>query len=269
MQRWNGASERTLELGAWPSPQRVDDLDFPHALSGTAGEVTIQITRTVRRGFYADSTATPGGKSHPVIEGEHSVLRQYLLAIEAAREAIYLENQAFLAPELIEALERALARGVEAVVVVPGVASNLVRAGLRDPRLAPTVRKIVELGAHPRFTLAALAASRPSGRFDEIYVHSKAAIVDDAWATIGSTNLANRSFFGDTELNASFWDRDSVRGFRHALLSAHHGSELRVGSGEALRRLRARALENRARKQAGEALEGFSYALDAGVWAAP
>ena len=27
VQRWNGASEQALALGAWPAPDRVDDLD--------------------------------------------------------------------------------------------------------------------------------------------------------------------------------------------------------------------------------------------------
>ena len=47
-----------------------------------------QITRTVRRGFYQDDTPTPGGRPFPVAEGEHSVFDQYVVALDAAREAL-------------------------------------------------------------------------------------------------------------------------------------------------------------------------------------
>jgi phosphatidylserine/phosphatidylglycerophosphate/cardiolipin synthase-like enzyme len=267
VQRWNGASERELDLGAWPSPAEVDDLPFPHQVSPPAGQVPVQLTRTVRRGFYRDATPTPGGKSLAVVEGEQSVLRQYLLSIDAAREGIYLENQAFLSLDVTASVERALARGVEVLVVVPGLVPGFLRAAVAEPRLAPTLRRVAALGAHPRFTLAALAASRAGGRYDEVYVHTKAAIVDDAWATIGSTNLANRSFYGDTELNAAFWHPDTVTAFRRELLGAHHGDPLDAyGLAAALRAFRARALENRERRERRAPLEGFAYALDPAVW---
>jgi phosphatidylserine/phosphatidylglycerophosphate/cardiolipin synthase-like enzyme len=48
-------------------------------------------------------------------------------------------------------------------------------------------------------------------------VHSKLALVDDAWCTIGSTNVAERSFHQDTELNASLWHAPTVRALRSEL----------------------------------------------------
>ena len=39
-------------------------------------------------------------------------------------------------------------------------------------------------------------------------------MVDDAWGTIGSTNLIFSSFQGDTEMNVSFWDPGVARTFR-------------------------------------------------------
>ncbi len=267
VQRWNGASERGLELGAWPSAERVGDLDFPHQESAIAGDVPVQITRTVRRGFYRDDTPTPGGKPFPIVEGDYAVYKQYLAAIDAAQEAVYFENQAFLAPEIIEAVERAVLRGVEVAALVPGQTSALVRAGLEAPGLAATVERIVRLGERDNFDLLALAAGRSPGVYDEVYVHTKAAIVDDRWATIGSTNIGNRSFFGDTEMNASFWHPETVRSFRAELLSAHHGSDLGpLNFATSLRELRSRAAANRRRKEAGAPLEGFTYALDLAAW---
>jgi phosphatidylserine/phosphatidylglycerophosphate/cardiolipin synthase-like enzyme len=267
VQRWNGASERHLPLGAWPAPEYVGDLEFPQWPSERAGEVTAQLTRTIRRGFYHDDTPTPGGFSFPVKEGEASAFKQYLLAIEAAREAIYLENQFFISPEVLERIEAALQRGVEVVVVVPGVPSNLVREARRAPTLAVTFARLAGLSQSKRFTLAGLAASRGNGVYDEIYVHSKAAIVDDVWATVGSTNIANRSFFGDTELNVSFWHHESVRSFRSNLLSAHltvDTSHLEFTA--ALITFRKQAEENRHRREKRAPLVGFAYALDPKTW---
>src|SRR5439155_924950 len=89
-------------------------------------------------------------------------------------------------------------------------------AARRDPRAAALFAQLATLGRHPRFTLAGLAASLGGGRYQDVYVHAKAALVDDAWATIGSTNVASRSFYADTELNASLWDPGTARGLRCA-----------------------------------------------------
>ena len=158
-------------------------------------------------------------------------------------------------------------RGVEVAALVPGQSSALVRAGLEAPHLAPTVERLVRLGERDNFALLALAASREPGAYDEVYVHTKAAIVDDRWATIGSTNIANRSFFGDTEMNASFWHPETVRSFRTELLSAHHGGDLgALDFPTSLRELRSRAVAIRRRKESGALLEGFTYALDLAAW---
>jgi phosphatidylserine/phosphatidylglycerophosphate/cardiolipin synthase-like enzyme len=199
--------------------------------------------------------------------GEQGVLHQYLAAINAAREAIYLENQAFAQPDLFAAVDAALGRGVRVLVMVPGVPSLMVTAGRKSPGGAALFAKLAALGRQPGFTLAGLAASREASVYEDVYVHTKVAIVDDVWATIGSTNLANRSFFGDTELNASFWHAETARGFRSELLSAHHGDDLsRLSFADALDVFAARARENASRRAAGRPLEGFSFAIDAATW---
>ena len=269
VQRWNLASERAMPLGAWPTPERVDDLAAPDKESPLAGDVTVQLTRTVRRGFYDDDSAPPGGRRFAVSGGEQGVLRQYLVAIEAAREGVYFENQAFAQPDVFAAVDAALARGVRVVAVVPGTPSMLVKLGRRSPGGAALFDALGALGRRDGFTLAGLAATRGPGEYEDVYVHTKVAIVDDVWATIGSTNLANRSFFGDTELNASFWHEETARSFRNELLSAHHGADLSALSfAGALDAFAARARENAARRASGGPLEGFGFALDASRWGA-
>lgn len=267
VQRWNGASERSAETGAWPSTHAASDLAFPHAVSPERGDVVAQLTRTVRRGFYRDETATPAGKPFSIASGEHSVFNQYVAAIDAAREGVYLENQGFLSPEIIAAVERALERNVEVSLVVPATIQGLFLAIRNAPHLESHVEKILELADRPNFTIASLAVNRGAGRCEDVYVHTKSAIVDDVWATIGSTNFINRSFFGDTELNLSFWGTQPVSLFRKAILSLHHGASLHdLGLAPALRAFRDRALDNRDRKELGEPLDGFAHMLSAASW---
>ena len=268
VQRWNGASERDLLLGAWPAPERVDDLPFPERLSPEAGEVPLQLSRTLRRGFYEDDTPPPGGRRTSPAAGECAVLRQYVAAVEAAREAIYFENQLFVQPDLFDALEGAMDRGVRVLALVPMRPSELVVLARKSPRGASQFARLARLAAHPEFAFTGLAVQRGAAP-EPVYVHSKVAIVDDTWATIGSTNIANRSFFGDTELNVSFWHAETVRRFRVDLLSAHHGGDLdSLSMADALAAVAARAQQNRRRGARGEPIQGHVSVLDAETWAA-
>jgi phosphatidylserine/phosphatidylglycerophosphate/cardiolipin synthase-like enzyme len=263
VQRWNQASDRAEPGGVWPGPAAAGPLAFPARLSRPAGPVPVQITRTVLPGRYTDGTAAPGAKPFLVAGGEASVLEQYLAAIAAARSSLYLENQAIGSPAVVDALEAALRRGVEVVFLAPGNAHPAFVEARKEPRAAFFFEKLAQLGRHENFTLAAIAASSAGGRYDEIYVHSKLALVDDAWCTIGSTNIAERSFHQDTELNASFWHPESVRALRQELLLEHLG----VDTGDlddrgALRAFHRIARSNRDRRTSRQPLGGLAYALD-------
>jgi phosphatidylserine/phosphatidylglycerophosphate/cardiolipin synthase-like enzyme len=267
VQRWNEASERDRPGGCWPDPGA--NLAFPSRLSPPAGAVAVQITRTVRPGLYRDATPAPGARSWPIAEGEKSIREQYLAAIDAARDTIYLENQLLGSPEMLAGLDAALGRGVEVVLLVPSVPIPQVRAARTDPRLAPLFAQLAALGRHPGFTLAGLAAWRGPGRYEDIYVHAKAGLVDEGWATIGSANLANRSFHGDTELNASFWHVETVRALRGALLAEHLGVDTAsLAERAAFRLYREVAYANRERRARGEPLQGLAVALDPGDYGA-
>jgi phosphatidylserine/phosphatidylglycerophosphate/cardiolipin synthase-like enzyme len=263
VQRWNEASERSLPDGTWPGPEQAAALPFPTFVSAPAGDVPVQISRTIMAGLYSDDTATPGGKPFAVADGEKSALEQYLSAISAAREAIYVEDQAIASPVVVDALREALERGVEVVFLVPGIPHPEFAKARRNPRAAPFFEKLAELGSFSNFTLAAIAGSRDGGRYDEVYVHAKIMLVDDAWATIGSTNLADRSFHKDTELNASFWHAETVGALRVALFSEHLARDTSGQSArQALLAFAELARANLARRTRGEPLEGLAYAVD-------
>ena len=60
VQRWNEASDRDQPDGLWPETSNNGDLAFPDRAAPPAGEVAVQIQRTVRRGQYTRRHAGPG-----------------------------------------------------------------------------------------------------------------------------------------------------------------------------------------------------------------
>lgn len=147
-------------------------------------------------------------------------LKQRERAIEAARSTITIENQALPVPAIARRLEAALQRGVQVVLLVPAEPEDWVRTARRDPARSALFEAVEALDRYEAFMLAGLVVpDGGSGR--AIYVHAKAMLVDDAWATIGSCNLHANSLGGHSELNASVWDETVVRALRCELLAEH------------------------------------------------
>ena len=268
VQRWNEASERGSASGVWPDAAAAGDLPFPTAASAPCGDVPVQIVRTVRAGLYRADTPTPGGEAFAVADGETSARDHYLAAIAGARRSLYLEQQFLASPEVLLAIEEALGRGVEVVILMPGDPMQQVRDARRDPRYAPLFEHLGTLARFPHFTLAAPVVTGPNGAAQEVYVHAKVGLVDDAWATVGSTNIATRSFYGDTELNASFWHEEAVRALRGELLREHLGAETGgLDDRAALRLFREIAQANRTRHARGEPVQGLAVAIDPAEYA--
>jgi cardiolipin synthase len=263
VQRWNEASDRAATDGAWAN-DASDDLAFPERVSPTAGPSRVQIQRTVRAGLYADGRPCAGGQVHDIAAGELAIAEQYRLAIAAARRSIYIENQTVFDPDVLGALHAALDRGVEVVALTPAEAYGELRAARQRPESRSLFDQLAALGAHDRFALVGIAGADAEGRRHNIYVHAKVMLVDDAWMTIGSCNIARRSFFGDIEINASIWDPLAVRALRRALLAEH----LDIDTGQmddrsALALYRGIAAENRVRRDAGQGdWQGLAFTLD-------
>jgi phosphatidylserine/phosphatidylglycerophosphate/cardiolipin synthase-like enzyme len=262
VQRWNEASDRDRADGCWPDRDAASDLPFPVRLAPPAGDAPVQITRTVRAGRYTCELPAPGAAPFPLAGGEASVLEQYLTAIDAAREGIYVENQFLASVPVLGRLAAAVQRGVEVIVVLPGLPMAAVRAARAEPRAAPFFDALAALGMRPNFTLAALAATDGAGRHD-VYVHAKIMLIDDAWATIGSTNVMTRSFHADTELNASVWHPPTVRALRRSLLREHTGIDTgAMDLSNALQAFVEAAAVHRDRHARGLPTSGLAYAID-------
>src|SRR5258706_348196 len=164
VERWNGASERARDDGVWPPAGASDDLTVPPSETPACGDVVVQIARTIRG-------------------GERSILEQYVNAIDAARSAIYAENQLPLSPTIFARLDAALGRGVEVVLLVPRSPLDVVRQARRNPKGAPIFDALAGLGRHERFTMAGLVMTDAPGAYRDGYVHAQTAIVDDESAT--------------------------------------------------------------------------------------
>jgi cardiolipin synthase len=120
-------------------------------------------------------------------EEPYSLIYATLLsAIESAESSVHLTNAYFVPdPQLLAALEAAAGRSVDVKLILPSQTDSwlVFHAGRRYyDRLLRAGVKIYE------------------GRGG--ILHSKTALVDGVWATVGSTNLDWRSFLHNYELNA-------------------------------------------------------------------
>jgi phosphatidylserine/phosphatidylglycerophosphate/cardiolipin synthase-like enzyme len=269
VQRWNEASDRAEADGCWPDASSQDDLAFPDRESRPAGDAVVQIQRTVRRDRYRNGHPVPGGRSFEIEAGELSIVDQYRQAIEAAQQTIYIEDQAIGSPEIVDRLHGALERGVDVTFLVPIDVNEEMAAGRNRPESKAFFDSLAALGDHDHFLLAGIV-SQGSGAaaYHHVYVHAKIALIDDAWCTIGSANIGARSFYGDTELNASIWHAETVRALREELLLEHldrHTGGLDDRAAFAQYREIARA--NALRRSRGERLEGMALALDPATYA--
>jgi phosphatidylserine/phosphatidylglycerophosphate/cardiolipin synthase-like enzyme len=221
VQRWNEASERLEPDGTWGVHGALS-LGFPTALPAVSGTARVQIQRTVHAGRSRNPQGTVGAPDFDIAAGERTNLSQYLLAIHAARQTIYLEHQAFNVPEIIGGLHEALQRGVAVILVLPDTTDPALTGRSREQ--SSVLREIsARLEAHRGLTLCGLAGLGNDGRRAPVHVHSKVLLVDDVWVSMGSANAHHHSMFGNAELNAAVYSPEDVRSFRVALFAEHLG----------------------------------------------
>ena len=265
VQRWNEASERHATDGRW-GLDADRDLAFPDRVAAAIGSTVAQVQRTIHPGRYTNSFPTPGHAPFALADGEFSNRDQYLQAIRAARQYIYLENQAISTRPILEELVAAVNRGVAVVLVVPMMANSIESPA--DRRGESFREERCALAGTPHFTLAGLAGRDANGTRQPVHVHAKLMIVDDVWATAGSCNLHRYSLYGNSELNIAFADAVAVRALRCELLAEHLGQDTSALDGRsALRVLRTVAEQNADRERSGNSdWEGIIRAMDPLRW---
>jgi cardiolipin synthase len=103
-----------------------------------------------------------------------------------ARKRLFIQNPYFLPePEAIDALKRAVARGVDVRVMVPSAAASDM--------------PIVQHAAHRNFEKL-LACGVRIFEYDRCLLHQKVMTVDGIWSAIGSANFDDRSFETNDEI---------------------------------------------------------------------
>jgi cardiolipin synthase A/B len=113
----------------------------------------------------------------------------FQMLIEGAVREIDVSTPYFLPDRALRrALVRAAQRGVRVRVIVPGRHSDQRLVRLASRRL---YRELLEAGVR-------IHEYRPA------MTHVKALMVDDTWAVIGTTNIDNRSFEHNDEVNVAF-----------------------------------------------------------------
>ena len=120
-------------------------------------------------------------------EEPYSLIYATLLsAIGSAETSVRITNAYFAPdPQLLAALIAAAARGVEVTLILP----------------AHTDSQLVFHAGRSHYTRLLQAGVKIFERRG-VVLHSKTALVDGVWATVGSTNLDWRSFLHNHELNA-------------------------------------------------------------------
>jgi cardiolipin synthase len=171
-------------------------------LQGAFAENWLEATGIVLGGdAYFPRPLRPPGDAHAQVirsspaGGGFAMYTAFLLAISSARRSIYLTNPYFVPDLAMEtALVRAVQRGVRVVALVPGrIDHNLVRQVSRGG-----FGRMLEAGVEIYEYRAAL-------------LHAKTMVIDGVWATVGSTNLDNRSFALNDELNLVVYSRPVAR----------------------------------------------------------
>jgi len=112
--------------------------------------------------------------------------------IEAANEKVVVATPYFLPDKAFRrAIRRTVARGVKMTVVVPG---------------RHTDQRWVRLASRRMYGQVLEAGGRIF-EYEAGMTHVKALLVDDLWAVVGTTNLDNRSFEHNDEVNLAVRDR--------------------------------------------------------------
>jgi phosphatidylserine/phosphatidylglycerophosphate/cardiolipin synthase-like enzyme len=158
----------------------------------TGPNASIQVARTL-----------PGLRFDGIPDGETGIFEAYLRALEQAGQFIYLENQYFVDPTIMEAIRLALRRntGLQIIILINSRVDmwpyNYFQKGripdLERARIPALMQILADEGTASRIGIFSLwgheANTVPRQRLVRNYVHSKVAFADDKWATVGSANL--------------------------------------------------------------------------------
>ena len=162
---------------------------------------SVQVLRTLPGGIFKAKDLGDEDLPH----GETGILEAYQRAIHNAERFIYLENQYFTSPEIVDALIQRLndtsKSKLQLIFVLnsrpdlPGYPGKQI--DIINRLQGPVSKHGHQMGVYSLWTRdeTPILGSPGKTKFEimPIYVHSKVAIVDDVWATVGTANLDGTS----------------------------------------------------------------------------
>ncbi len=132
------------------------------------------------------------------------IVRAYLAAIGRAREEIWIANAFFMPSRRVQrALVHASRRGVKVRLLVQGRFEYALPYRATRHLYAPLLAAGVEIW-----------------EYHASFLHGKVAVIDERWATVGSSNLDPLSLLLAREANVVSRLPDDARSLRHALSKA-------------------------------------------------
>jgi phosphatidylserine/phosphatidylglycerophosphate/cardiolipin synthase-like enzyme len=190
---------------AEPTETLVDPVVSSDPVPAQADEFnsTVQLALTLDRMFSG-----PGET-----DGEKGILEAYLRAIHFAERFIYIENQYFYNRLVVDALIDALKakENLKAILLLnisPDMPYYLRWQRRAIKRIVDALTKQYGNTVNTRFRVfssfshAAPDTFHPKPRLLDNYLHTKSAIIDNVWATVGSANLDGASMDAEDYFNS-------------------------------------------------------------------
>lgn len=128
-----------------------------------------------------------------------AIMQAILMAINTAESYIYITTPYFIPnEEILTALQTAALGGVDVQLLIPAKGDSVVVQ-------AATMSYVKQL----------LAAGVQVFMYTKGFLHAKTMVVDDLIASVGTTNMDNRSFELNFEINAFCYDKELSLVLRH------------------------------------------------------
>lgn len=119
----------------------------------------------------------------------------YIDALERATTNAYITAAYFIPDSEIKgAMIAALKRGVDVKILVPEKSNHVVADWIGRAYITELLRAGVELWV-----------------YEDVMIHSKTAVVDGRWATVGTANIDRMSMTGNHEINLQIVDSDFAK----------------------------------------------------------
>ncbi len=250
--RWNWGRERKDLFAEWTTSYEL----LPAAPEASDG-VLMQLVVTMPEPF-----------------GERSILESMDKALRNATDFIYVEDQYFRMPVVLDAFKEALARSPElhVVVVTPDVsmADGAKKWSLvMDEELRKAAGDRYLLLRLRSFDIGYLAGPEvPAAVFQDINLHSKQVIVDDIYMNVGSCNKNNRGLLLEGEMNLAILDAPFVTAGKQTILAQLSGDAefdwANASGAQILDRLKEVAAKNESIRKQIEATGAIPAAPPAG-----